>query len=157
MCYHTRVYADRADLRWLALEGIHAVSIAINAEYATVDEAARILQVHKATIRRWIDAGLLASYRVGRRRLVIKRADLACMITPARPTREMPGHISTTEPVVIPKLTREQQREALATLERVRRHSAELLKHQDDQPVPEAWELINEARDERTRQLSEFS
>ncbi len=157
MCYHTRIYAASVDFAGWPLKGSHAVSIAINAEYAAVEEAARILQVHKATIRRWIDAGLLASYRVGRRRLVIKRADLARMITPARPTKETTGHISTTAPVLIPKLTPDQQRVALAALERVRRHSAELLKHQNNQPVPEAWELINEARDERTRQLAEFS
>ncbi len=133
------------------------MSVTLDDEYVTVAEAARFLQVHKATIRRWIDAGLLARYRVGPRRLLVKRDDLASMIRPARPAQAKAEQVSTSERVVIPKLTPEQRREALATLERVRRHSAELLKRQNAQPVPEAWELINEARDERTRQLSEFS
>ena len=133
------------------------MSIAVNEEYATVEEAARVLQVHKATIRRWIDAGLLPSYRVGRRRLLIKRADLAQMITPARPAQGNAGLMGITDRVVIPKLTPDQQRQMPAALERARRHSAELLKYRAGQSVPESWELLNEARDERTRQLSERS
>jgi excisionase family DNA binding protein len=133
------------------------MSTVINEEYATLEEAARILQVHKATIRRWIDAGLLPSYRMGRRRLLIKRGDLANMITPARPARPNTGPVGTTDQVVIPKLTPEQQRQMLAALETARRHSAELLKYRAGQPVPESWELLNEARDERTRQLTERS
>jgi excisionase family DNA binding protein len=133
------------------------VSTAINAEYATIEEAASTLAVHKATIRRWIAAGLLPSYRVGRRRLLVKRADLANMITPARPATDQISRMGMTDQVVIPKLTPEQQQEMLAALERARRHSAELLKYRAGQPVPESWELLNEARDERTRQLTERS
>jgi hypothetical protein len=62
--------------------------------------------------------------------------------------------MAQSERSVIPRLTPEEQQQALAALERAQRHAAELLKHRGDQPVPQAWELLNEARDERTRQLS---
>jgi hypothetical protein len=58
------------------------------------------------------------------------------------------------EHLMIPELTPDEQQQALAALDRVRRHAAELLRHQGRYDGPESWELLNEARDERTRQLS---
>jgi hypothetical protein len=66
--------------------------------------------------------------------------------------------MDSSEHDVIPsKLTPEQSREMLEALERARRRSADLLKYRAGQPIPESWELLNESRDERTRQLSEFA
>ena len=52
-------------------------------EYVTIAEAAALLTVHKSTIRRWIDRGELPAYRIGRRCLALKRADLAGILAPA--------------------------------------------------------------------------
>jgi hypothetical protein len=56
--------------------------------------------------------------------------------------------------LMIPRLTPKEQRRALEALERVRRRAAKLLLREGKYRGPESWELLNEARDERTRQLS---
>src|SRR5438067_6703769 len=101
--------------------------------YVTIPEAAELLQVHPSSIRRWIDAGDLPAHRIGQRRILVKRADLANLITPARaePNHILQGSsIEKSERLMIPKLTPEAQQRALEALERARRHAAELLRHQ---------------------------
>ena len=51
----------------------------------TLHEAADQLGVHYATIRRWIDNGLLQAYRQGPRMIRIYQSDLDKMIQPAVP------------------------------------------------------------------------
>ncbi len=51
------------------------------------------------------------------------------------------------------RLTPEEQRRALAALERAERTQAKILADRDGEPVPPSWELVNDARDERTRHL----
>ena len=48
----------------------------------TVDEAATLLKVDRSTIRRWIREGSLSAYRVGPRRVRIRRADLSTTLSP---------------------------------------------------------------------------
>ena len=52
-------------------------------DYATIDEAAALMRVAPSTIRRWIREGTLPAFRVGQRRLAVKRTDLADLIRPA--------------------------------------------------------------------------
>ena len=58
---------------------------AVDEEYLTVAEAATLLRVAPSTIRRWIREGDVPAHRIGRRRVALRRADLARLITPARP------------------------------------------------------------------------
>jgi excisionase family DNA binding protein len=51
----------------------------------TAPECARLLGVHLTTVYRWVRTGVMPARRVGLRRLVIRRADLAAMIGPAGP------------------------------------------------------------------------
>jgi excisionase family DNA binding protein len=53
-------------------------------EFYTVAQAARLLGVSPATVWRWIVAGKLPAYRVGPRRIRIRKEDLGRVITPAR-------------------------------------------------------------------------
>ncbi len=53
----------------------------------TVAEASRILGVSPATVWRWIDAGRLPAYRLGLRRILIRRRDLMRMVEPVRTGR----------------------------------------------------------------------
>jgi hypothetical protein len=55
---------------------------------------------------------------------------------------------------VIPKLTPEEQRQALEAMEAASKLRAEMLAKRRGKPFSSSWELLNEARDERTRQLS---
>ena len=56
---------------------------AVDEEYLTVAEAATLLRVAPSTIRRWIREGDVPAYRIGRRRVALKRDDLSNLITPA--------------------------------------------------------------------------
>ena len=50
-------------------------------------------------------------------------------------------------------LTHAQQRHALAVIERLKQRQAELLAERGGQPFSPSWEILNELRDERSRQL----
>ncbi len=121
--------------------------------YVSTTEAARLLGVHIATIRRWIDAGKLPAQRIGERRIVIKQSDLTRLITPAREPQEKGEAVSRSERLEIPKLTAQEKRRALVALERAQRDAAMLLEPQGQYQGPESWELLDEAREERARQL----
>jgi len=54
-------------------------------KYATVKEAAEMLGVNSATVRRWIDAELIKAYRLGPRMLRVKRSDLDALLSPIDP------------------------------------------------------------------------
>src|SRR5581483_4318004 len=85
----------------------------LDEQYVTVPEAARLVGVHPASIRRWIDSGRLPAHRVGQRRVLIKRVDLAKLITPARAEQEKGGAMSRAESLRVPPLSREEQHELL--------------------------------------------
>jgi excisionase family DNA binding protein len=123
-------------------------------EYVTIVEAARLLHVHPSSVRRWIESGELPAHRVGQRRLLIKRAALAQLITPARAEREQGAQGSQIQRTTVPKLTTEQQQEWLAAIEQAKQRQAEMLAQRGGQPWSPSWELLNEVRDERSRQLS---
>jgi excisionase family DNA binding protein len=143
------------------------MSATVDAEYVTVAEAARQLQVHQATIRRWLDAGMLTAYRMGRRRLLIKRADLLKLIAPAYPTQPQPPRMGTTNPVVIPEitpapdrqepvvpirlLTDSEVRQGLEALERSRASRAAMLARRGGRELPESWPIIRQQRAARSR------
>jgi hypothetical protein len=51
------------------------------------------------------------------------------------------------------RLTPEEVRQGLEAMERVKRHSEEIHASRGGTPFPPSWKIINEMRDERTRQL----
>ena len=53
-------------------------------EFYTVSEAAKMLDVSRTTIWRWINEGRLGAYRVGGRTIRIRRQDVQKMLRPAR-------------------------------------------------------------------------
>jgi excisionase family DNA binding protein len=103
--------------------------------FLSIAEAARRSAVHPSTVRRWIDAGLLPAYRVGRRRLGVRQQDLAGMVRPRQPNSGQPG----------------LQDRGLEALDRLERRGAALAAR-TSAPAPEAWEIINASRNERARQ-----
>jgi len=60
--------------------------------------------------------------------------------------------MSGSERLVIPSLTKEEQRRGLRALVALERLSAEIAARHGSL-TPESWELINQSRDERTRDL----
>lgn len=127
---------------------------ALGEDYLTVAEAAAELHVGRATIRRWIRRGDVPAYRIGQRRVALKRADLATLITPANAGGQDGGEMATAATHAIPRPTPEQRRQTLEAVAQARRLQAELLERRGGKLFPPSWELLNEARDERTRQLA---
>jgi excisionase family DNA binding protein len=127
-------------------------------EYLTVAEAAALLKVDRSTIRRWIDHGDLPAYRVGPRAVRVRREDLDQRIAPARPHPPASGSLNTADESAIPeRMTAEEQRRGFAALAAIERLQADLWPRLRASPVAPAWELLNEARDERDRQLDSRS
>lgn len=120
--------------------------------YLTVVQAAEHFSVHPSTIRRWIDRGRLPAYRLGEKRIGVRPSDLARLVAP-RPARlGQGGRMAQSERLVIPPLTKEQQRRGLQALAELERLSAAIADRHGTL-TPESWELLNESRDERTRDL----
>lgn len=127
----------------------------------SVAEAAEQYGVHPATIRRWIDRGLVPAYRVGERRIGIKASDLATVVKP-RPAGErrgsagaqapIPGYLTLQQIAIPQRMTEEEQERVRRLLERIDRRREELARKYGKM-TPPSWVLINEARDVRSRQL----
>src|SRR5262249_6942539 len=95
----------------------HRMTSMLDEHYLTIAQAAERLHVNKPTIRRWIAQGTLPAYKVGQRRVALRAADLARLITPVRRTQEPGEGMQETELGISPRLTPEQQRQGLAALE----------------------------------------
>lgn len=124
-------------------------------EYVTVSEAADILKVATSTIRRWIREERVPAYRLGQRRVLLKRGDLETLIEPVRPryiTIE-----TDIERVRNRRLTKEQQERALAAIERIQQRARDLKASAKGHPVTPALQLLDEARAQRDRELADRS
>ena len=126
----------------------------LDGDYVTVSEAATLLRVAPSTVRRWIREGDVPAHRIGHRRVVLRRADLASLITPARPATETKNNAAVDDLVVGRRLTPEEVQQALEALDRAQRHATEIQARRGGKLFPPSWITINEQRDERTRQLS---
>lgn len=127
---------------------------AVTESYLSVGQVARELSVHPSTIRRWIDRGRLPAYRLGEKRIGVKRSDLARVVAP-RPARKE-GNLAESKRLKEPSggsaLTPEEGQRGLRALAELERLSAAIAARHG-KLAPESWELINESRDERTRSL----
>ncbi|HEY7030502.1 MAG TPA: helix-turn-helix domain-containing protein [Thermomicrobiales bacterium] len=133
------------------------MALRIDTEFLTVAEAAKALRVDRSTVRRWIANGDLPAYRVGPRRVRIKRDDLAQVVRPTTaatsPSPRLGMHYAESDDELRLPLTEEERDRALAALEAGNRIREDLLRQRGGVPFSPSWELINEARDERTEQL----
>jgi excisionase family DNA binding protein len=134
-------------------EGVRVMRAA-EQEFLTVAEAATFLRVSPSTVRRWIRKGDVPAYRVGRRRVALKRDDLSNLIRPARPMGATSYTIIEDEKWEPRRLTPEEKQRALEAMDRAQRHAEETRARRGGKLFPSSWITINEQRDERTRQLS---
>lgn len=63
-------------------------------DFYTIPEAARRLKVSEATIWRWIESKRLAAYRVGPRRIRIRKPDLESVVHPIGAKTEPEGSVA---------------------------------------------------------------
>jgi excisionase family DNA binding protein len=120
--------------------------------FLSVAQAAEQLSVHPSSIRRWIDQGRLPAQRIGYRRIGVRPADLAKMVSPRGASDGQASSITRDDLQVTPRLTDQQQRRgraAQAELLRLREQVAARL----GKLAPESWELTNRSRDHRTGEL----
>jgi excisionase family DNA binding protein len=123
-------------------------------EYLSVQEAAADLKVAASTIRRWIAYGDLPAYRIGKRRIALKRSDVATLITSVGQPTEKGDGVAQLDRQAFRPLTsqdKEQAREAVAA---ARQLQAELLARRGGRLFSPSWELLNESRDMRSQQHS---
>jgi excisionase family DNA binding protein len=118
----------------------------------SVAEAAAHLKVSKSTIRRWIASGDLPAYRVGRRRIALKRSDVATLIAPAREHLQRGGDMAKGEQEPVRRLNAQEQQQARAAVAQAKQLQAQLLARRGGQQFSPSWELLNDLRDERSQQ-----
>jgi excisionase family DNA binding protein len=126
---------------------------ALEEDYLTVTEAATLLRVAPSTIRRWIRQGDVPAYRIGRRRVALRRTDLSGLITPARSIAEQLQDQYDGEKVKDRKRTPEEKQRALEALERARKTREEIAARRGGKPFSDTVEIIHQMREERTREL----
>jgi excisionase family DNA binding protein len=130
---------------------------AIDDGYLTVAEAASLLRVAPSTIRRWIREGDVPAYRLGRRRVALRRHDLSLLVKPVRVDEALSRDTADDESERIKSrtLTPEEVERGLAAMDRAERHAKELLTARGGELFPDSAEVIHRMRQERTRQLVE--
>jgi excisionase family DNA binding protein len=111
-------------------------------------EAARILRVSESTVWRWINRGVLQSYRVGPKRIYVRSSDLARQVKPGRAEPTLEALRSKLR--LVPMAPGRARKDAVA---RAAAFRAEMLAKRGGVPFPPAWIDINEMREERSREL----
>ena len=118
-------------------------------DLVSVREAAALLRVSESTVWRWISEDVLPSYRVGRKRIYLKRAELAPMLQPAY--KKAHG-LSEADRERLNAFPMSSPTPGVDPMEQARAFRERLRARRGDQRWPEAWEDINEMRDERSRE-----
>jgi excisionase family DNA binding protein len=127
---------------------------ALTEEYLTVTEAANLVRVSPSTIRRWIREGNLPAYRIGPRRVGLKREDLSAVVTPVGKYSESIHTETDIERIESRKLTPEEARRGLEAMERLQQTVREISARHGG-PFPSSLAIIDEMREERDCQLRE--
>ncbi|GFP32248.1 hypothetical protein HKBW3S42_00554 [Candidatus Hakubella thermalkaliphila] len=124
-------------------------------DFYTVEEAAKILHVSVSTIWRWIEAERLRAYRVGPRRIRIKKEDLSSVIQPAKIRKEemamwdMKGKGGSVRP-----MSANQAPDQATAIRKVLALREKILARRGGRLLPgSSADLIKEAREERTAEL----
>lgn len=124
--------------------GDHEMAVTLGEEFLTVTEAATLIHVSQSTIWRWINSQELPAYRFGPKRIMVKQADLAPLMRPARQEKGEPMD-ERERP-----LTAKEQEHLAAAIAEANLFRAELLARRDGKPFQSAWEAIAQMRDERS-------
>jgi excisionase family DNA binding protein len=114
-------------------------------DYYTVAEAAKELDVSPSTVWRWIEARRLPAYRVGARKVRIKKDDLQLVVRPSRapePAAEPP------DPYVFVRPSEEELARRRAVVARVRENR----RRRSIAPLTSV-DLIRQVREEREERI----
>ena len=117
-------------------------------DYVTVKEAAGILRVSVSSIWRWINDGTLIAYRLGHRRVLLRRVELARAIQDAR--HGAPG--SSTEPSQ--PMPDDEAQAILALVAEAQRELDAMLAERGGRYFRPSADVLGELREERSNELS---
>lgn len=122
----------------------------VDEQLMTVAEVAEFLRVAPSTVRRWVRDGAIPAFRIGGRRVGIRRSDLGAVVGPIA---DAPRSPQAAPAYRRRKLSPDEKARAWAVLDDLDRLRAEMLLERNGKPFLPAWELVTEIRDERTEQL----
>jgi excisionase family DNA binding protein len=114
-----------------------------------VREAAEALGISESTAWRWIDKHLLPAFRVGEKRVYVKRSDLGPLIKPARLSKGPTGPKKKAKE----RMSERDRRRWIKALAESKKLRDEMFAARGGRPWIPSDVLLNEARDERTEQL----
>jgi len=117
-------------------------------EYLTIAEAAALLRVSKATIRRSISSGQIPVVRIGPRNIRIRRADLDPGHAPRNDRRDPDWWKKYIIPSPPPRFTEE---ELMARIEEI---NDRILEERGGIPLDDSLPYLHAARDERDEYLA---
>jgi|SRR6266508_2376831 len=117
----------------------------------SVREAAKILHVSESTVWRWIDKGVLKAYRVGPKRVCLRRAELAPVVITISHGEKLPAGGLSRYMFPMSPGPKPSTEEVLARAKALREKQA--ARRQGRPPEREAWEDINEMRDLRSEEI----
>lgn len=118
-------------------------------DYISVREAAALLRVSQSTMWRWVKAGDVRSFRLGPRRVRVRRSDLPGLLRPARSEEPPPSQTATN----VGELTESERVQMLEALEALRDFRKRLLEARNGVLFPSSTEEIREMRAERDAAL----
>jgi len=111
------------------------------------------IKVSPSTIWRWIDNGTLPAYRVGRKGVRLKKAELEASLTPLHSRPEEGRAMASVEQRAMKPLTKQEQQRGLRTLARMQQLRAQIAAKYGTRS-PASRELLDQSRDERTAELT---
>ena len=123
----------------------------ILADLVSAKEAAKLLNISESTAWRWINQQLLPAYRVGHKRVYVKRPDLAPLIKPARTVAKSR---LTPDKAAEERMSEADKKRWLKALAESKRMRDAMLAERGGRPWIPSHVLLDEARDERSEQLA---
>jgi excisionase family DNA binding protein len=122
-------------------------------QYLTVSQTAKLLSVHPSTIRRWIDQRILPAYRLGPKRIGVRRSDVAAVVVPhGREAKDKHSGYAGHEQ--LPPLTDQDRQQWKRAIAEARELQAKFLKRRGGKLFPNSAALIVQSREERTHDLT---
>ncbi|MBI2886668.1 MAG: helix-turn-helix domain-containing protein [Chloroflexi bacterium] len=127
----------------------------VESEWLTQPEAATLLRISIVTLHRWIKQGRLPAYRVGPRKVRIRRLDLAKVLTPAfeGEAHTVNEAMPMSAPLTIRPLTDEEVQRGLKALEEARALGERILARTKGKQLSSSVPIIRKDREERSRRL----
>lgn len=123
-------------------------------ELLSVAEAARVLRISQSTLWRWIDRGEVPAYRIGPKRVWLKKAELDSLNPHVRLPRDDGAKAPEMAEFHQGRMSAAKSARVLQALDRARVFREKLLADRGGRLFERSEDDLYELREERSRQLS---